>query len=119
MDGRFRKVHVPQYSFVGGGGIYCNKEHHDLLYRIMRHVWGKPNGNSLRNEESTWMYVVEYMGVFLTIYDYGDNWSLGFLELDDSVPDYELIFAFSRMLYNYLSQTLESQLSVAKEPVLV
>ena len=119
MDGRFRKVDVLKYSFCGGGGIYCNNEHRDILYNIMKDKFGKPNGNSLRVEESTWKYVLEYRKVFVTIYDFGDYWSLGFLELNNFVPDFELIFAVARMLNDYLKQQIELMKNASKEAILV
>ncbi|MDH4129709.1 MAG: hypothetical protein OEV44_13190, partial [Spirochaetota bacterium] len=115
MDGRFRKIDVSNYSFCGGGGIYCNNEHRTILYDIMRDKFGKPNGNSLRVEESTWEYLLEYRGVYVTIYDFGEYWSQGFLELENYVPDYELIFAVSKMLHDFLKQQIELKLAKANE----
>ena len=115
MDGRFRKIDVLNYQFTGGGGIYCNNEHRDLLRSLAKDLFGKPNGNSLRSEESTWKYVLEYQGVFVTLYDFGDFWSQGFLELQNVVPDYEVIYAVSRMLYDHITQLLEAKVETSKK----
>jgi len=110
MDGRFQKVDVSKHSFNKGSGLYCNNEHRKALLEVMKDKFGKPNGNSLRDDECTWKYVLEYQGVCLTVYDYGELWSLGFLERSQVIPDYELIYAVSRMLFNYLSQLLKIKL---------
>lgn len=119
MDGKCRKVDVSKYKFVGGGGVYCNNKHRDLLFQTMKSKFGKPNANSLRSDDCTWMYVLEYRGAFLTIYDYGHFWSQGFLELENAIPDYELMYAVSRMLNVYLKQQLDLELQEVKEAVLV
>lgn len=111
MDGRFCKIDASSYSFKKGGGIYCNNEGEPEMAQIMKDKFGKPNGNSLRADESTWKYILEYQGVYLTIYDFNNFWSLGFLELEDHVPDYEIIYAISRMLFNYLNEEVQSKLN--------
>ncbi len=111
MDGRFRKIDINNLSFVKGGGLYCNNIHLDILTDIMKDRFGKPNGNSLRTDESTWKYILEYQGIYLTIYDYNSYWSLGFLELKNVIPDYELIKAYSRMLYNFLQSLIEERVN--------
>ncbi len=107
MDGRFQKIDVSESSFSGGGGLYCNNENRDLVFHIMKEKFGKPNANVLRDEDSTWKYVLEFQGAYLSVYDYNEFWSLGFLELQDHVPDYELIYALSSMFFNYLKQQIE------------
>ncbi len=114
MDGRFQKIDVTETVFTGRGGLYCNNENRDLVYHIMKEKFGKPNGNALRDEESTWKYILEFQGIYLAIYDYNGFWSLGFLELQNLVPDYELIYALSSMLFNYLNQQIESYSETTK-----
>ena len=111
MEGRFRKIDVSQYQFKAGGGIYCNNEHKNILFNLMKSKFGKPNGNSLRADDCTWKFVLEFREIYLTIYDFGEFWSLGFLEREDVIPDYELIYAFSRMLFNYLNEEIQAKLS--------
>ncbi len=110
MEGRFRKVLVSKYALEDSGGIFINNNNAGALFTIMKEKFGKPNGNSLRTEESTWKYILEYQGVYLSVYDYNEYWSIGFLELDKRVPDYELIFAISRMLFDFLKKKLDAKI---------
>lgn len=107
MEGRFKKIkNLQGFKPNAGGRLYCNLENPEKLFEILYSSFGSPNGNSLKPKDSQWQYILEYQKIYLTIYPMGTYWNLGFLEQENIIPDYEVIEAVSRMLYEYLSDLL-------------
>ena len=115
MVGRFRKLEVSNVIFSGGGGIFCNNSDQDKLYQFLQEHFGTPNGNFINQKETSWKYILEYEGYFITMYNFNDFWTIGFLEEEGTVVDYGKVYALSKMLFDYIRRIVYNECEPIKK----
>ncbi len=114
MTGRYIKKDVSNINFTSGGGIYCNNDNQEKVFEFCKKNYGKPNGESHTGPETSWKYILEYENYFITVYNFYDKWSIGFLEKENSIVDYGKVFALAKMFLDYIKKEVFNEKIIPK-----
>lgn len=113
---KFFKINLSKYedSILNHFVLYEKNLSKIDAYNVIHSYFGKPNANKLRNNETTWKYILEYKMNFFSIYDFSDTWSLGFIEIKNIIPDYQVIHSIASMLHKEIKNEISRNLEKTK-----